>query len=116
MFHRKLYEMKGGWFVGNFEPVVIPSEHVEVAIKRYKAGAREAAHVHRVATELTLCVSGQFTMTPVYENGLRGEPWLALPDDIFGLSPGDAVEFEAVTDCVCCVVKMPSVKGDKYPV
>jgi hypothetical protein len=116
MYHRKLSEMKGGWFVGDFEPTVVKTEHVEVAIKRYKLGDKEAAHVHRVATELTLCVSGQFQMTTVYENGLRGSALVAQEGDIIGLNPGDAVEFLALTDCVCCVVKMPSVKGDKYPV
>ncbi len=106
--------MVGGWFVGNFSPALAQSEHVEVAIKRYKAGDKEAAHVHRVATELTVCVSGQFRMTPVYEQGLLGNPWLVCPDEVITLDPGDAVAFEALTDCVCCVVKMPSVKGDKY--
>ena len=115
MYHRKLSEMKGGWFVGDFEPAVLKSEHVEVAIKHYKQGDKEAAHVHRVATELTACVHGVFQMTPVYADGLRGMPLQVSAGEIVGLDPGDAVEFEALTDCICCVVKMPSVKGDKYP-
>lgn len=113
---QKLHDMKGGWFVGDFTPVVLQSPHVEVAIKRYRQGDREAAHVHKVAREITLVVSGQCRMTLVDEHGIRFNPWLICQDEMVILAPGEAVEFEAVTDCVCCVVKAPSVAGDKYPV
>jgi hypothetical protein len=34
----KLDRMVKGWFVGNFEPTVIKTNDVEVAVKKYKAG------------------------------------------------------------------------------
>jgi len=101
----RLTDMVGGWMVGDFEPTCIRTSACEVAYKRYAAGAREAAHVHKVATELTLIASGRVRM-----NGREFEE-----GDIILLEPGDATDFEALTDAATVVVKMPSVKGDKYP-
>ncbi len=36
VFH--LDEMVKGWFVGNFNPTVLSTNDVEVAVKKYKAG------------------------------------------------------------------------------
>ena len=69
-------------------------------------GAVEAAHVHRVATELTLIASGRATMNGrVFQTG-----------DIILLEPGEATDFRTLEPTTTVVVKMPSVKGDKYPV
>jgi hypothetical protein len=35
--------------------------------------------------------------------------------DIIKLAPGEATDFVAITDSTTVVVKLPSVKGDKYP-
>jgi hypothetical protein len=105
VIQRHLNDMVGGWMVGDFEPVCIPSTAVEVACKHYPAGAVEAAHVHRVATELTLIASGRVTM--------NGKPFEA--GDIIILAPGEATDFRTLEPTTTVVVKMPSVKGDKYP-
>ena len=34
----KLGDMIGGWFIGNFEPSLLKTNDVEVAVKKYKAG------------------------------------------------------------------------------
>ena len=47
----KLDEMKGGWFIGNFEPSLMKTNDVEVSVKKYKKGAKEEAHFHKIATE-----------------------------------------------------------------
>jgi anti-sigma factor ChrR (cupin superfamily) len=99
-----LLDMLGGWFVGDFQPCVQQSPHVEVALKRYTAGTVEARHVHKVATELTLVVEGIITM--------NGEVFAR--NAIVVLAPGESGEFVSVTDSVLCVVKTPSVAGDKY--
>lgn len=96
--------MRGGWFVGNFEPSVLKLAECEIAVKRYRAGDREAAHVHRLATELTLIVSGRVTMN----DEAFGE------GDIIELAPGEAGEFRALEDAVTVVVKSPSVPSDKH--
>ena len=76
----------------------------EVAVKHYAAGDREDVHHHKVATEITLIVSGEVEM--------MGQRWSA--GDIVVVEPGEATDFLAVTDAVNVVVKLPSVAGDKY--
>ena len=92
MKHARLENMVKGWFVGDFEPTLLRSKDVEVAVKHYKAGDREDTHHHRIATEITVIVSGEVTM--------MGKRW----------SAGDIVQVEPVN----VVVKLPSVMGDKY--
>lgn len=105
MKHDLLSNMTRGWFVGNFSPTVVSSENCEVAIQRFKAGDKEAIHHHRVATEVTVILSGQAIMF--------GRP--CNDGDIITIAPGEATSFEAITDVTTVVVKLPSVAGDKYP-
>jgi len=99
-----LDEMFKGWFVGNFTPTALATEACEVAVKTYKAGERESAHFHKVATEVTLVLSGRVRML--------GKEWGS--GDIIVLSPGDVTDFEALTDAVNVVVKTPGATNDKY--
>jgi quercetin dioxygenase-like cupin family protein len=104
MKQRRLSDMIGGWMVGDFDPHCLRTPACEVACKHYEAGATEALHVHRVATELTLVVSGEVRMAG---RTLRA-------GDILVLDPGEAADFEALTAATTVVVKLPSVAGDKY--
>jgi mannose-6-phosphate isomerase-like protein (cupin superfamily) len=99
-----LSQMVRGWFVGDFEPVVLRTAGVEVAVQHYPAGAHEAWHVHKIATEITVIVSGRARM-----NGREFGP-----GEIIHIQPGHGTDFEALEDTVTTVVKLPSVKGDKY--
>ena len=100
----RLNNMVKGWFVGDFEPTAIRTDVCEVSVKHYKGGDKESAHVHKVATELTIVVSGQVKMNGrVFGAG-----------DIVVVAPGEPADFEALTDTTTTVVKLPSVKGDKY--
>lgn len=99
-----LIHFKGGWFVGNFDPTLVHSRDVEVAIKRYKAGDTEPEHYHKIADELTLVVSGKISLNGKF----------FFENDIIHIPPGQSVIFQAVTDAITCVVKSPSVIGDKY--
>jgi len=100
----RLNDMKGGWFVGNFSPTCLKTSDCEVACKHYKKGDSEKRHVHKIATEITLIVEGLIKMNDLtYKSG-----------DIIVLDPGDATDFQVVEDTVTVVVKVPSVKGDKY--
>lgn len=105
MNRHRLTDFPGGWFVGRFEPRLLPADDVEVAVKTYPAGAMEGRHVHRVATELTLVASGRVRM--------NGEEF--GPGDIVEILPGESTDFEAMSDTITVVVKSPSVPGDKYP-
>jgi mannose-6-phosphate isomerase-like protein (cupin superfamily) len=93
-----------GWFVGNFSPTLLSTDAVEVAVKHYRAGEAEGAHFHKVATELTLIVSGRVRMS--------GEE--VGPGEIIKIKPGQATDFVPLTEVTTVVVKMPCVRGDKY--
>lgn len=100
----KLAEMLNGWFVGNFTPTALSTSVVEVGVKTYRAGDSDPPHVHRIATELTLVISGEVDM-----NGRR-----LVEGDIASLAPGEPSAFTAITDAMVVAVKMPSVAGDKH--
>jgi hypothetical protein len=104
MKHFLLDEMVKGWFIGSFSPAAFNSEACEVAVKHYNAGDREGLHHHKIATEITVIMSGQVRML--------GRTWVA--GDIIVLSPGTATDFEAMTDAVNVVVKIPGTIDDKY--
>src|SRR5262245_3990458 len=96
--------MVKGWFVGDFEPTALRTKAAEIAVKSYRAGEREEWHYHKVASEVTVVLSGEVRMNgAVYPAGT-----------VIRLDPGDGTDFEAVTDATTVVVKVPSVVGDKY--
>jgi quercetin dioxygenase-like cupin family protein len=93
-----------GWFIGNFEPSLLKTNNVEVAVKEYKKGDCEARHYHKIATEITVIISGRVRMNgSEYAKG-----------DIIVIEPGDATDFEALEDTVNAVVKYPGANNDKY--
>lgn len=101
----KLADMTRGWFVGDFEPSIIRSRDMEVACQQFRAGDVEARHVHKIATEVTVVVSGE-----VEFNGRR-----FTTGDIVVLEPGEPTDFRSISDSTTLVVKSPSVIGDKHP-
>lgn len=99
-----LDEMVKGWFVGDFSPTLIKTTNVEVAVKKYKKGDFEAGHYHKLATEITVIVSGKVKMNgKIYREG-----------DIVVIEPCEVTDFEALEDSVSTVVKFPGAKDDKY--
>ena len=99
-----LDDMTRGWFVGDFDPTMVRTSDVEVAVKRYAAGEYEARHYHKLATETTCIVAGEARMA--------GRDVSA--GDIIVLEPYEATDFLAVTDVVLVAVKVPGAKNDKY--
>ena len=57
--------MVKGWFVGRFTPTVLSTNDVEVAVKHYKKGDYESAHYHKIATEVTVIISGRVKMNGI---------------------------------------------------
>jgi hypothetical protein len=100
----QLKDFVGGWFVGGFSPSVWYTTDMEVAVKYYHAGDREAAHHHKVAEEITLVAAGHVRM-------LGRE---LHTGDIVRIRPSESTDFEALADTVTVVVKRPSVVDDKY--
>jgi len=100
----QLENMVRGWFVGGFEPTAFKTQACEVGVKEYKTGEKEDAHYHKIATEITLVLSGEVEMcNKVWKSG-----------DIITLEPGDITAFKALSDAVTVVVKIPGALNDKY--
>ena len=100
----KISTMKGGWFIGNFEPSLYKTKDVEVAVKTYKKGDCENAHYHKIATEYTVIVKGKVRMKGMeYQEG-----------DVIVVNPGEATDFYAIEDSINVVVKIPGANSDKY--
>lgn len=105
MKHAQLADMVKGWFVGDFDPSVLRTRACEVAVRHYAANEQETVHHHRIATEITVIVSGRVRMF--------GRAWEA--GSIIVAEPNDATDFEALAATAVVVVKLPSAPGDKYP-
>jgi anti-sigma factor ChrR (cupin superfamily) len=101
----KLENFERGWIVGHFTPTLVDTEDVEVAIKHYHRGDSEAAHHHKIATEITAIVSGRVRMC--------GRDFAA--GDVIRIDPGHSTSFECLEDAVTVVVKHPGAVNDKYP-
>jgi quercetin dioxygenase-like cupin family protein len=99
-----LSEMTKGWFVGDFSPTVLKTQAVEVGVKQYQGGDYEARHHHKVATEITVIVTGKVRM--------NGELYQA--GDILLIEPGESTDFEVLEDATTVVVKYPGAPNDKY--
>lgn len=104
MKQARLEEMTKGWFVGDFEPTVIKTHEVEVAVKEYSKGDREGRHYHKVSTEITVISSGRVRM-----NGVE-----YVKGDIIAIKPFESTDFEALEDTITTVVKYPGASNDKY--
>lgn len=102
----KLDDMIGGWFIGNFNPSLYKTNDVEVAVKSYKAGEKEAAHYHKIATEYTVIIKGSVKM--------NGEEYNA--GSILTIHPLESTDFHAITDVITAVVKIPGASNDKYKI
>ena len=101
-----LEDFTRGWFIGDFEPSLHKTRGFEIAVQRFNSGDKEAEHVHRIATEFTVIVSGKVRMNDeVYTAG-----------DIIEIPSGKSASFEAIEDTVTTVVKIPCAPGDKYMV
>ena len=101
----KLENMIQGWFIGNFEPTLLRTNGVEVAVKEYKKGDYEELHYHKIATEITVITQGRVKM-----NGVE-----YIKGDIIVMEPGESTDFECLEDGTQnVVVKIPGVNNDKY--
>lgn len=102
----KVKDFTKGWFIGDFKPSIVKTKDFEVAIKIYKKGDEENAHLHKVADEFTIIIQGSCKMkNRIFKRG-----------DIVWIEKGEATNFEALENCTTTVIKIPSVTGDKYPV
>ena len=106
MKKEKLDNFLRGWVCGNFDPALIKTENFEVGIKYFKAGDSEATHYHKLATEITVVISGEVEM-----NSVR-----YFAKDIIILPPNENSTFKALTDAITVCIRDGSFKNDKYEV
>lgn len=100
----RLDEMVKGWFIGDFSPNIVKTQDVEVGVKTYQKNEYEETHHHKVATEITVIISGKVLMNgELYSSG-----------DIIVIEPGEATDFEVLENTTTVVVKHPGVQNDKY--
>ena len=100
----KIDEMIRGWFIGSFIPTAFDTKVCEVALKKYTVGDYEEAHFHRIATEITLVISGKVRML----DREWGE------GEIIIIKPNEVTDFLALSDTVSVVVKIPGANNDKF--
>lgn len=100
----KLDDYVKGWVVGNFHPSLIKTNDVEFAVKHYQAGDAEKKHYHKMATEITVIISGKVKM--------NGEEYSA--GDVIIIKPKEATDFVALEDTATAVIKYPGADDDKY--
>lgn len=93
-----------GWIVGNFEPALEFSNDFEVAVKYYNAGETEPKHHHKLAVEYTVIIYGRVLM-----NGTE-----YIKGDIIEIAKNEATDFKVIENTATVVIKLPSIKNDKY--
>ena len=99
-----LSDFTRGWLIGNFEPSLLKSDDIEVAIQSYKKGDSEPQHYHKIGTEISVMVSGSAS----FNNKIlhEGEGMI--------INPKESNIFKAISDCKVLVIKYPSNSSDKY--
>ena len=97
-------EMKGGWYIGNFEPTAFKTKNFEVAYAKHKKGDAWDKHLHKIATEITLIIKGKVRVNnEIFSIG-----------DIFIIEPNEMVDPLFLEDTEVIVVKNISDVNDKY--
>ena len=92
-----------GWFIGDFDGAVHRTKDFEICYQK-NARSQTASHVHKLAYEITLIISGQQLC--------NGELFVA--GDICILEPGDISQIEYLEETEVVTIKTPSVPNDKY--
>ncbi|MGP4123824.1 MAG: hypothetical protein ACTXOO_05315 [Sodalis sp. (in: enterobacteria)] len=80
------------------------TKSVEVAVQHFKSGDYKKKHLHKIATEITVIVSGRVQ--------INGE--ILTAGSIVKIMPGESMDFKALEDTVTTVVKLPGTLNDKY--
>ena len=97
-------EMKGGWFVGNFQPSAFVSKEFEVAYIKHQKGQFWEKHFHKRATEITFIIKGKIKINEeIFSSG-----------EIFVIEPDEVADPTFLEDSEIIVIKTPSDVNDKY--
>ncbi len=107
----RIENMKGGWFIGNFEPSVWKTDKFEAAVHDYKKGEEKEPHYHKLGTEINLLLKGKFILRNYDGKGSSQE---LNEGDIFIIHPNEIADPIFLEDCKIMIIKTPSIPGDKY--
>jgi hypothetical protein len=99
----KIDDFKNGWFIGGFEPSIVYTKEFEVCFKSFSSGETEPTSIQKIATEVTLVVSGSVRIN----NHVLNAGQLCL------ISPGESADFLSITDSSVIGIKFPSLPSDK---
>lgn len=99
-----LQDFVRGWVVGDFNPTLYATQDCEFAVQNFKKGDLEAPHYHKVATEITVIVSGKAKM----------QNKIVYAGDVVVVNPYEKTGFEALEDTMTAVLKIPGALNDKY--
>jgi quercetin dioxygenase-like cupin family protein len=58
----RIENMKGGWFIGNFEPTAYKTPEFEVSYKVHPKGEKWDFHYHTEITEINYLIRGEMTL------------------------------------------------------
>ena len=97
-------DMKGGWFVGNFEPSILKTENFEVGYHKHKKKDKTHNHYHKKSKEINVIINGRMIV--------NGEELSS--GDIFVFEPYVVSEAEFLEDTQLIVVRDSSNLNDKY--
>ena len=96
--------MKGGWFIGNFDPSALRTPDFEVGYKFHPKGEKWDKHYHKKGVEITYLIRGKMQI----------QNRILTSGDIFTIFPNEIADPVFLEDCEVVIVKSPSVVGDKY--
>lgn len=96
----------GGWFVGDFEPTAYKTKDFEVCYKIHDQNEKWPSHYHKIATEINYLMKGKMI--------IQGKELVA--GDVFIIEKNEVADPIFVEKCEIIVIKIPSVKNDKYNV
>lgn len=103
MIIKKMDDMIGGWFIGDFEPSVFKTKDFEVCYKTHEKGEAWPKHYHK-GIEINYLIRGKMIIKgQTLERG-----------DIFVLESMEIADPEFLEDCELIVVKTPSDVNDKF--
>ena len=99
----RIEDYVGGWYVGNFNPSCYKNTNFEVGYKIHKKGEKWDAHYHEKITEINFLILGKM----IIQNNVLNS------GDIFVIYPNEIADPLFLEDCYLCVIKTPSIIGDK---
>tara|TARA_R100000734_G_C3311922_1_gene102850 strand:- start:1176 stop:1499 length:324 start_codon:yes stop_codon:yes gene_type:complete len=100
----KMKDMKGGWFIGDFEPSVLKTKKFEVGHHVHKKGDDTSNHYHKDSTEINVIIKGKMIVN-------KKE---LIAGDVFVFEPYVVSEAEFIEDTELIVVRDSSNTTDKY--